>query len=97
MPFTFAELFAGLGGFRLGLEAVGGSLVWACEKDRDAKIAYEANFGDRPYHNVTRCEPSKIPDHDVLCGGFPCQDFATMGPQEGLAGACHGLPRPDFL
>ena len=87
MPFTFAELFAGLGGFRLGLEAVGGSLVWACEKDRDAKIAYEANFGDRPYHDVTRCEPSKIPDHDVLCGGFPCQDFATMGPQEGLAGA----------
>ena len=50
--FTFIELFAGIGGFRVGLEKLGGRCVWACEKDRKASLTYKANFGQTPYHDI---------------------------------------------
>lgn len=91
--FTFIECFCGIGGFRLGLEKLGGRCVWACESDRDAIMTYEANFGNRPYHDIRACDPSKIPKYDMLTGGFPCQDFTSLatgglsGMQQGLDGA----------
>jgi len=89
-PFTFVELFAGVGGFRIGCEAVNGTSVWATEIDRAAKATYHANFRQVPYHDITRVDTKYIPDHDLLTAGFPCQDFSNaggIGKQEGLEGS----------
>ena len=82
--FTFAELFAGIGGFRIALEKLGGKCVFASEVDRFARKNYHANFGDRPAGDICRIETDDIPDHDVLVGGFPCQPFSSSGKREGL-------------
>ena len=86
-PFTFTELFSGMGGFREGLASVGGRCIWACEIDHAAALTYEANFCDKPYADVTRADPARVPAHDLLAAGFPCQDFSGLGSQEGLAGS----------
>ena len=82
--FTFAELFAGIGGFRIALEKLGGKCVFASEVDRFARKNYHTNFGDRPAGDICRIETDDIPDHDVLVGGFPCQPFSSSGKREGL-------------
>ena len=86
--FTFIELFCGVGGFRVGLEALGGRCVWACEIDRKAAETYTANFGQTPYHDVRTARPGKgLPRRfDLLTAGFPCQDFSGLGAQQGLRG-----------
>lgn len=89
--FKFIELFAGIGGFRVALEALGGQCVWECERDECAKMAYRANFGAWPYFDVTVADTAKIPSYDVLTGGFPCQDFTNLGEQAGLEGERGGL------
>ncbi|MCA9051751.1 MAG: DNA (cytosine-5-)-methyltransferase, partial [Planctomycetaceae bacterium] len=79
-PFTFIDLFAGIGGLRLGLEAVGGRCVFSCEKDPHAQKTYQAWFGENPAGDVTSLtEDSAIPPHDVLAAGFPCQPFSLAG------------------
>lgn len=79
--FTFIDLFAGMGGFRLAMEAQGGKCVFSSEWNKYAQKTYEANFGEVPYGDITKEETkAKIPDHfDVLCAGFPCQPFSIAG------------------
>ena len=82
----FIELFAGIGGFRLGLEALGHECVFASEIDKYARQTYEANFGEKPHGDITKIDAKDIPDHDIMTAGFPCQDFSQAGPRKGLKG-----------
>ena len=80
MSFTFIDLFAGIGGTRLGMEAAGGTCVFTSEKDKSAQKTYKANFGDHPIAgDITEINAKDIPDHDVLVAGFPCQPFSIAG------------------
>ncbi len=83
--FNFIDLFSGIGGIRLGFESVGGQCIFSSEWDSFAQDTYEANFGERPEGDITKIEPSKIPDHDILLGGFPCQAFSICGDQKGFS------------
>jgi DNA (cytosine-5)-methyltransferase 1 len=83
--FKFIDLFAGIGGIRLGFESVGGKCVFSSEWDSFAQDTYEANFGERPKGDITKIAPSEIPDHDILLGGFPCQAFSICGDQKGFS------------
>ncbi len=83
--FRFVDLFAGMGGIRLGFESVGGNCVFSSEFDEDACKTYEANFGERPSGDITKIDAKTIPDFDILLGGFPCQAFSIIGKKEGFA------------
>ncbi len=83
-PFTFIELFAGIGGFRIALENLGGKCVFASEIDHYARITYQANFGDDPAGDITKIPSAEIPDHDLLTAGFPCQAFSIAGRKGGF-------------
>lgn len=82
--FTFIDLFAGIGGIRLGFEAVGGKCVFSSEFDKDACTTYEANFGEYPSGDITKINAKDIPDFDILLAGFPCQAFSIIGKKEGF-------------
>lgn len=82
--FSFIDLFAGLGGIRLGFERVGGKCVFSSEWDKDAQKSYEANFGEIPRGDITQIASSEIPTFDILCAGFPCQPFSIIGEREGF-------------
>lgn len=82
--FSFIDLFAGIGGIRLGFESVGGHCVFSSEWDEDAAKTYEANFGEKPHGDITKINPASIPDFDILLGGFPCQPFSIIGDMEGF-------------
>lgn len=88
--FRFIDLFAGIGGIRLGFESVGGHCVFSSEFDEDACKTYEANFGEHPSGDITKIEAKNIPDFDVLLGGFPCQAFSIIGKKEGFANETSG-------
>jgi DNA (cytosine-5)-methyltransferase 1 len=79
LPFTFIDLFAGIGGLRLGLENAGGRCLFSSELDKYAQKTYRAWFADIPHGDITKIAPSTIPDHDVLAAGFPCQPFSIAG------------------
>ena len=84
--FKFIDLFAGIGGFRLAMQNLGGKCVFTSEWDKDAKRTYKANFGERPFGDITK-EKTKafIPDDfDLLCAGFPCQAFSIAGKRGGF-------------
>jgi DNA (cytosine-5)-methyltransferase 1 len=84
--FKFIDLFAGIGGFRLALQNLGGKCVFTSEWDENAKKTYRANFGEVPFGDITK-EKTKdyIPDgFDVLCAGFPCQAFSIAGKRGGF-------------
>lgn len=80
----FIDLFAGIGGFRLGLQSQGDTCVFSSEWDTDSQFTYEINFGVTPHGDITKIDETDIPDHDVLCGGFPCQAFSVSGKQLGF-------------
>ena len=84
--FKFIDLFAGVGGFRLAMQNLGGKCVFTSEWDKDAQKTYRANFGEVPFGDITKEETKKfIPDgFDVLCAGFPCQAFSIAGKRGGF-------------
>ena len=81
---TFIDLFAGLGGFRLALESLGAKCVYSNEWDIPAQKVYAENFGDIPEGDITKVDEKSIPNHDILCAGFPCQAFSISGKQRGF-------------
>lgn len=82
--FTFIDLFAGIGGFRIALESFGGECVFSSEWDKQAQTTYSANFGETPAGDITKIKSNKIPSHNILCAGFPCQAFSISGKQKGF-------------
>lgn len=84
--FTFIDLFAGIGGFKLAMQNLGGKCVFASEWDKEAQKTYQANFGDVPFGDITKSEVKKyIPNQfDILCAGFPCQAFSIAGRRGGF-------------
>ncbi|MEB3215123.1 MAG: DNA cytosine methyltransferase [Nostocales cyanobacterium 94392] len=84
--FKFVDLFAGIGGFRLAMQNLGGKCVFTSEWDKEAQRTYRANFGEVPFGDITKEEIKKfIPDDfDVLCAGFPCQAFSIAGKRGGF-------------
>jgi DNA (cytosine-5)-methyltransferase 1 len=95
MSLTYVELFAGIGGFRLGLDAVGATHLFANERDKYAAQTYAAWFGDEnllvgDIHEIDY--KKEIPPHDLLCGGFPCQPFSIAGvSKKNSLGRKHGF------
>jgi DNA (cytosine-5)-methyltransferase 1 len=90
--FKFIDLFAGIGGFRIAFQANGGQCIFSSEWDRFAKQTYEANYGEVPYGDIRSIDKSDIPDHDILCAGFPCQPFSLAGvSKKNSLGKKHGF------
>ena len=85
VAFKMIDLFAGIGGNRLGLESIGGECVFTSEWDKQAQKTYQANFEELPYGDITKIEPRDIPEFDMLLAGFPCQPFSQAGKKLGLA------------
>lgn len=83
--FRMIDLFAGIGGNRIGFEAVGGESVFSSDWDLPAQKTYQANFGELPYGDITKIDPSEIPEFDMILAGFPCQPFSQAGKKMGLA------------
>lgn len=82
--YKFIDLFAGLGGFRIALESLGAKCVYSNEWDKAVCQVYKDNFRDYPDGDITKVDEKKIPDHDILCAGFPCQAFSISGNQRGF-------------
>jgi DNA (cytosine-5)-methyltransferase 1 len=94
---TYGSLFSGIGGFELGIERAAKKLdipvecVFSSEIDKNARFVYEKNFKKTPSGDITKISASDIPDFDILCGGFPCQDVSIAGKRAGLKGKRTGL------
>ena len=88
MPIRYFDMFAGIGGFRSALEAIGGfECVGYCEIDKYARQAYEAMYnteGELFFEDATKIVPEQLPDIDLICGGFPCQSFSIAGARRGF-------------
>ena len=82
--YRFIDLFAGLGGFRLALQSFGAECVYSSEWDKAAQAVYNDNFGDIPDGDITKVDEKSIPQHDIICAGFPCQAFSISGKQRGF-------------
>ncbi len=78
-PYTFIDLFAGIGGMRIAYESNGCHCVYSNEWNPFCQKTYEANFGEMPDGDITKVDARSIPDHDILVGGFPCQPFSIAG------------------
>lgn len=85
--FKFIDLFAGIGGFRMAMQKLGGKCVFTSEWDKEAQKTYKANYGETPFGDITKeSTKSYIPDgFDVLCAGFPCQAFSIAGKRGGFS------------
>lgn len=82
--YKYIDLFAGIGGFHLALSSLGAECVYANEWDTFAQNVYKENFGIEPEGDITKVDENKIPEHDILCAGFPCQAFSISGKQRGF-------------
>ena len=83
--FTFIDLFAGVGGIRMGFQNAGGECVFSSEWNEEAAKTYNCNFGEYPQGDITKIAVDSIPDFDVLLAGFPCQPFSISGKMKGFA------------
>lgn len=93
-PFTFIDLFAGIGGFRQGLERVGGRCRFSCEWDKHSQRTYHEWFGEKPFGDIRAITKpgEEIPDHHILAAGFPCQPFSIAGvSKKNALGKAHGF------
>ena len=90
--FTFIDLFAGIGGFRIAMQNLGGKCVYSSEFDAKAQESYLANYGEMPFGDITKDITKRyIPEHfDVLCAGFPCQAFSMAGRRQGFKDETRG-------
>lgn len=88
--FKFIDLFAGIGGFHQAMVQLGGECVFASEIDESAINTYKKNYGIDSGVNIRDVAAEEIPEHDVLCAGFPCQAFSKAGPQTGFADETKG-------
>jgi DNA (cytosine-5)-methyltransferase 1 len=82
--FTFIDLFAGLGGFHVAMDRLGGRCVYACEWQATLQELYQKNFKVLPAGDIRKVRPREVPTHDLLCAGFPCQPFSKAGEQLGF-------------
>jgi len=86
----FIDLFCGIGGFRVSFEEaceendIQPECVFSSDIDKYAQESYEANFGEKPFGDITKINENDIPEHDILFGGFPCQPFSIIGQMKGL-------------
>lgn len=107
-PFKFIDLFAGLGGFHLAANGLGGRCVFSSEINASLHDVYEENYGIRPFGDLRTINAEHIPDHDLLCAGFPCQPFSKAGGQKGWRDTVRGtlffniaqileLKRPNYV
>ena len=83
--FRFIDLFCGIGGFRQAMESIGGHCVFSCDKNKNVRMTYEANYNEVPAKNILKIPSEAIPAFDVLCAGFPCQPFSIAGKQRGFS------------
>ena len=85
----YFDIFAGIGGFRSGLEKAGGfECVGYCEIDKYARLAYETLYDTESevmYDDARTIDPNELPDFDIICGGFPCQSFSIAGKRKGFS------------
>lgn len=88
--FKYIDLFCGIGGFHQAMSDLGGRCVYASDIDADCRKTYERNYGIKPDGDITKVKASDIPEHDVLCGGFPCQAFSKAGRRLGFADETKG-------
>lgn len=84
MSYKFIDLFAGIGGFRLGFDKQGFDCVFSSEIDKHAQIMYYGNFAEMPHGDITKIKASDIPQFNVLLAGFPCQPFSIAGEKKGF-------------
>lgn len=77
--FTFIDLFCGIGGFHQAMKSLGGKCVFASDIDASCRETYEINYHLKPDGDITQIDVTDIPQHDVLCDGFPCQAFSKAG------------------
>lgn len=84
LSFTFIDLFAGIGGFRMAMQSLGGKCVFSSEINDKCREVYRNNFGDYPAGDITKIKTEDIPNFDVLCAGFPCQPFSICGKKQGF-------------
>jgi C-5 cytosine-specific DNA methylase len=91
-PFSFIDLFAGIGGFRSALSKINGRCKFSCEWDEHSQKTYKAWYGERPVGNIRDVKMTDIPPHDVLAAGFPCQPFSIAGVSKRQSlGIAHGF------
>lgn len=91
-PFTFIDLFAGIGGTRIAFEKAAGKCVFTSEWDKHSQLTYFANFGEMPHGDIRAIDEKTIPDHDILLAGFPCQPFSIAGVSKNKSlGRKHGF------